>query len=341
MKKRGVDKGQIQCKKGGSFDYQDGELEGGISYVLANVKKSSAVKRPRPSDDETSHSDESISPKAKRTALSERGEYEEAAVSPTAVSEVTAHHDSQEEKRKRKHQSWKSYEDDLLRDFVQEHGDNWSTVASLIPGRSKQQCSYRWTRHLDPNISKEPITTHEYRVFLEAHGKLGNKWVDIAKLLPGRCVLLQRSNDNYTTHTLRSHIANLSYSYSRTSSCLCNLWNSSVRRKLIKYLAKTRGINKGDVHSEDDGRFNYQANEFEGALSYITTSVIQGPNESNHDDEDDDAAISDVTSFSEANEDSLAQWNLKPKVGTAVRQLLRMRQGSPCSWENDHDESED
>jgi hypothetical protein len=148
-----------------------------------------------------------------------------------------------------------------------------------------------------------------------------------------------------TPQTLCSHIANLFYSYARTSSCLCNLWNSSVRRKLIKYLAKSRGINKGDVHSEDDGRFNYQANEFEGALTYITTSVIQGPNESNQslagDEDDDDAAISDVTSFSEANDDSLSQWNLKPKVGTAVRQLLRMRQGSPSSWENDHDGSDD
>jgi hypothetical protein len=206
MKKRGVEKGQIQCKKGGSFDYQDGELEGAISYVLANVKKSCAVKRPRPSDDETSNSDESTTPKAKRTALLEREECVAVAVSPTAVSEVAAHHDSQEEKHKRKHQSWKKHEDDLLRHFVQEHGDNWSAVASSIPGRSKQQCAYRWTRHLDPNISKEPITSHEYRVFLEAHGKLGNKWVDIAKLLPGRCVLLEGSNEIYTTHTSFSHV---------------------------------------------------------------------------------------------------------------------------------------
>jgi hypothetical protein len=232
------------------------------------------------------------------------------------------------------------------------HGDNWSTVASLIPGRSKQQCSYRWTRHLDPNISKEPITSHEYRVFLEAHGKLGNKWVDIAKLLPGRYVLLLRTNDNCTTHThTQTLISHLPISlYSRTSSCLCNLWNSSVRRKLVKYLAKSRGITKDEVQSEDDGRFKYQANEFEGALFYVTTSVIQGPNASDDksqagEDDDDDAVLTDVTSFSEPNdepnEDTLSQWHLKPKVGTAVIQLLRMRQGSPISWENDHGASED
>lgn len=209
MKKRGVDKGQIQCRKGGSFDYQDGELEGAITYVLANVKKSCAVKRPRPLDDETSNSDESELPKPKRIALLKMAESVEVAVSPTAVSEAAVLHDSQEEKSKRKHQSWRTHEDDLLRHFVQKHGDNWSTVASLIPGRSKQQCSYRWTRHLDPNISKEPITSHEYRVFLEAHRKLGNKWVDIAKLLPGRYVLFQLTNENCTTHTSFSHCQSL------------------------------------------------------------------------------------------------------------------------------------
>jgi hypothetical protein len=209
MKKRGVDKGQIQCKKCGSFDYQDGELEGAITYVLATVKKSCAVKRPRPSDDETSNSDESGPPKAKRTALLKNAESVEVAVSPTAVSEAAVLQDSQDEKSKRKHQSWRSHEDDLLRRVVQKHGDDWSTVASLIPGRSKQQCSYRWTRHLDPNISKEPITSHEYRVFLEAHGKLGNKWVDIAKLLPGRYVLFQRTNENCTTNTSFSHCQSL------------------------------------------------------------------------------------------------------------------------------------
>jgi hypothetical protein len=192
MKKRAVDKGQILCKKEGSFDYQDGELEGAILFVLSNFKKPfSAGKRSRPSDDETSHSDESELPKAKRTALPDKGECQEVATSPTDVSVPSAHQDSQEEKNRRKHRSWSTDEDDLLRNFVLQHSDDWSTVSSLIPGRSKQQCSYRWTRHLDPNISKVPFTSQEYRVFLEAHTQLGNKWVDIAKVLPGRYVLFQ------------------------------------------------------------------------------------------------------------------------------------------------------
>jgi hypothetical protein len=37
MKKRGVD--ITSAKRGGSFDYQDGELEGAIHYVLAKRKE--------------------------------------------------------------------------------------------------------------------------------------------------------------------------------------------------------------------------------------------------------------------------------------------------------------
>jgi hypothetical protein len=164
-----------------------------------------------------------------------------------------------------------------------------------------------------------------------------------------------------TQHPRRSHIANLSFS--RTSSCLCNLWNSSVRRKLVKYLAKSRDINKGEVQSEEDGRISYQADEFEGALFYITTSVIQDRNASDKslacDDDDslrdvpsssqanDDSlakgklkrkvsdSLRDIPSLSQANDYSLAKWNLKPKVGTAVIQLLRMRQGSPSSGQSE------
>lgn len=87
---------------------------------------------------------------------------------------------------------------------------------------------------------------------------------------------------------------------------------------------------------------SYQGDEFEGALSYVVASTNQDPKASKKSpasDDDEVSLVSDVTSYSEANDDSLKKWNLKPIVGTAVRQLLRMRQGnSLSSWDNDETE---
>eukprot|EP00347_Sterkiella_histriomuscorum_P022152 403331496 len=78
---------------------------------------------------------------------------------------------------------------------------------------------YRWHNHLDPEIKKDPITPEEERVIFESHRKYGNKWADIAKLLPGRS---DNSIKNYFYSTLRKHIRRINKS----------LRQSQIARKL-------------------------------------------------------------------------------------------------------------
>ncbi|KAI3667743.1 hypothetical protein L6452_42812 [Arctium lappa] len=82
---------------------------------------------------------------------------------------------------------WTDEEDRKLIRLVNQYGiAKWAVIAEKMTGRAGKQCRERWRNHLRPDIKKDTWSEEEVRMLIEAHQKMGNKWAEIAKLIPGR-----------------------------------------------------------------------------------------------------------------------------------------------------------
>ena len=87
---------------------------------------------------------------------------------------------------------WTSKEDAILAQWVTQNGVKKGIFARLVreklPNRTRTQCWKRWHLCLKPGIKKGPFSAEEDKTLMEAYGKLGEKWTEISKRLPGRTV---------------------------------------------------------------------------------------------------------------------------------------------------------
>ncbi|XAR63109.1 hypothetical protein NMG60_11022935 [Bertholletia excelsa] len=102
---------------------------------------------------------------------------------------------------------WTKEEDEIiLEQFHKKGNKKWSEIAKSLTGRIGKQCRERFYNHLNPEINKNPWSKEEELTLIRAHSIYGNKWAELAKVLPGR-----------------------------SENSIKNLWNSSLKKKQHLY----------------------------------------------------------------------------------------------------------
>eukprot|EP01125_Pyxidicula_operculata_P003412 TRINITY_DN1416_c0_g2_i1.p1 TRINITY_DN1416_c0_g2~~TRINITY_DN1416_c0_g2_i1.p1 ORF type:complete len:303 (-),score=35.94 TRINITY_DN1416_c0_g2_i1:159-1067(-) len=162
-------------------------------------------------------------------SLSDQNEPLSPVASKTVVKSRRAIEKSTMERKK-----WNNWEDDTLISLIKKYGTkNWRLVAAkLSTQRTAKQCRERWINHLDPDIIKGKLTKEEWNIVVAGQEELGNRWSDIAKLLPGR-----------------------------TPNQIKNVWHAMMRRETKIRKPKKRKLSDLSDGEGDDGPDSSESDE--------------------------------------------------------------------------------
>lgn len=170
-------------------------------------------------------------------------------------------------RRSSRRRPWSYTEDQAIKQLVLENGTKHWTVISeklksehCITHRSGKQCRERWHNHLDPLINKKPWTLTEDITIFESHARLGNKWAEIAKLLPGR-----------TDNSIKNHFYSaLRRQYRKVFNC------DGVRDEIREHDKELTTSLLSDLKRESSNKeFSYISLDDIMALSIDTPSDLQ------------------------------------------------------------------
>lgn len=144
-----------------------------------------------------------------------------------------------------KRMQWTKAQDKLLTSLVEGEETNWAEIAKQINSkfpkveRTGKMCRERWHNYLDPEITTKKITPDEEIKIFDLYKQYGNKWVEIAKNLPGRT---ENWVKNLYYATLRRYVRNIN-KFKSVQPDIKPLQNREINEKMLAELFLVEDIN--------------------------------------------------------------------------------------------------
>jgi len=85
-----------------------------------------------------------------------------------------------------KNKIWTKEEDDIIKNFVILHGENWEEISKILVLRSPKEIKDRFTKKLDLKLIRTKFTKQEDDKIISLYLKNGSKWSYISKFINGR-----------------------------------------------------------------------------------------------------------------------------------------------------------